>query len=298
MLNSLKNLTFSSGRTAIVTTLLSILLAPAALAGQPRDGQIMFQEAASPVMERIDGFHDGLLILITVISALVLLLLLIVIFRFNRRANPTPSTNSHNTLLEVVWTFIPALILVVTFLFSFDLLRYIEQVPEDADVTIKATGYQWYWGYSYPDEFGDEEFTAVMLEEDELAEDAFGDPQPRLLATDFDVVVPVNKTIRMQITAADVIHSWAIPAFGVKMDGVPGRLNETWFKATKEGMFYGQCSELCGIKHAFMPIAVRVVSEAEYQQWVSEQKAEFGIADDKNDDGVRGGGSLALLSVN
>jgi len=241
-----------------------------AAAGQPTDWAMGFQDSASPVMDDLIWFDNILLVLITVISVFVLLLLLIIMVRFNAKKNPEPSKTTHNTLIEVIWTVAPIMILVMIAVPSFRLLYKQMEVPE-ADVTIKAIGYQWYWGYEYPDD--GLEFEALMLEDDELAEG-----QPRLLATDTEVVVPVNKVVRMQITAEDVIHSWAIPSFGVKMDGVPGRLNETWFKATEVGTYYGQCSELCGIRHAFMPITVKVVTQEEYDEWLLWAKEEYAAA--------------------
>lgn len=232
-----------------------------AVAGQPLPWQMGFQAAASPVMEAINSFHTLLLVIITVITLFVLALLLICVFRFNRNANPTPSRTSHNTMIEIVWTVVPILILVVIAVPSFRLL-YKEQTIPPADLTIKAIGYQWYWGFEYPDD-GLEEFSAIMLEDEELGPD-----DPRLLAVDNEVVVPVDAVVRVVVTAADVIHNLALPAFGVKMDAVPGRLNETWFQATKTGIYYGQCSELCGVRHAFMPLAVRVVTQAQYDAWL------------------------------
>lgn len=246
-----------------------------AFASQPTEMQMGFQPAASPNMAKITEFHNLLLWIITIITVFVLLLLVIIMVRFNKRSNPTPSKNTHNTLLEVVWTVVPILILVGIATQSFPLLYYLEDVPE-ADVTLKATGYQWYWGYGYPEEFGEEEFIANLCQEGDDTDDC-ADGHPRLLGTNFNVVVPVNKNIRVLVTAADVIHSWAIPAMGVKMDGVPGRLNETWFRADKEGIYYGQCSELCGIDHAFMPISLKVVSQAEYDKWTQEIRNEYGL---------------------
>lgn len=241
-----------------------------AAAGQPTDWAMGFQDSVSPVMDDLIWFDNWLLGLITVISIFVLVLLLIIMVRFNAKKNPVPSKTTHNTFIEVVWTVLPIMILVVIAVPSFRLLYKQMEIPE-ADVTIKAIGYQWYWGYEYPD--NGLEFEALMLEDDELEEG-----QPRLLATDTEVVVPVNKVIRMQITAEDVIHAWAIPSFGVKMDAVPGRLNETWFKATEVGTYYGQCSELCGIRHAFMPITVKVVTQEEYDEWLLWAKEEYAAA--------------------
>ena len=220
--------------------------------GQPAPWEVTLQEAASPVMDNIIWFHNLLLVIITVITLFVLALLIMVVVKFNARANPVPSRTTHNTLIEVAWTLIPVLILVAIAVPSFRLLFLQLDIPK-ADLTIKATGKQWYWSYAYPDN-GKFEFDSLLAQ----------DKQPRLLGVDNEMVVPVNKVVRIQTTGADVIHSFAVPAFGIKIDAIPGRLNETWFKATKTGMFYGQCSELCGKDHAFMPIAVRVVNDQEF----------------------------------
>jgi len=234
--------------------------------GQPAPWEFRLQEAVTPVMENITWFHGWLLAIITIITLFVLALLIIVVVKFNARANPVPSRTTHNTLIEVAWTLIPVLVLVAIAVPSFRLLFLELDVPK-ADLTIKATGKQWYWSYAYPDN-GKFEFDSLLAQ----------DKQPRLLGVDNEMVVPVNKVIRVQVTGADVIHSWAVPSFGVKMDAVPGRLNETWFKATKVGMFYGQCSELCGKDHAYMPIAVRVVSDQEFAAWVEDAKKKFASA--------------------
>jgi cytochrome c oxidase subunit II len=231
--------------------------------GQPAPWEYKLQEAATPVMENITWFHDFLLVLITIITLFVLALLIIVMVKFNAKANPVPSKTTHNTLIEVAWTLIPVLILVALVVPSFRLLFLELDVPK-ADLTIKVTGKQWYWTYAYPDN-GKFEFDSLLAQ----------DKQPRLLGVDNEMVVPVNKIVRIQTTGADVIHSFAVPAFGIKIDSVPGRLNETWFKATKTGMFYGQCSELCGKDHAFMPIAVRVVSDQEFAAWIETAKKKF-----------------------
>jgi cytochrome c oxidase subunit 2 len=231
--------------------------------GQPAPWEFKLQEAASPVMENITWFHNFLTVLIFVITLFVLGLLVAVVVKFNARANPMPSRTTHNTLIEVAWTLIPVLILVGIAVPSFRLLFLELDIPK-ADLTIKATGKQWYWSYAYPDN-GKFEFDSLMAQ----------DKQPRLLGVDNEMVVPVNKIIVVQTTGADVIHSFAVPAFGIKIDAIPGRLNETWFKATKTGMFYGQCSELCGKDHAFMPIAVRVVSDQEFAAWVETAKKKF-----------------------
>jgi cytochrome c oxidase subunit II len=231
--------------------------------GQPAPWEFRLQESASPVMDNITWFHNFLFVLITLITLFVLALLVIIVVKFNAKANPVPSKTTHNTLIEVAWTLIPVLILVGIAVPSFRLLFLELDIPK-ADVTIKATGKQWYWSYAYPDN-GKFEFDSLMAQ----------DKQPRLLGVDNEMVVPVNKIIRVQTTGADVIHSFAVPAFGIKIDAIPGRLNETWFKATKTGMFYGQCSELCGKDHAFMPIAVRVVSDQEFAAWVEDAKKKF-----------------------
>jgi cytochrome c oxidase subunit 2 len=236
--------------------------------GQPSPWQLGLQDAATPVMENIVEFHDLLLWIVTAITAFVLILLLVVIVRFNARANPTPSRTTHNTLLEVLWTVIPVCILVLIAIPSFRLLFYQLNTPP-ADLTVKATGKQWFWTYTYPDN-GNLEFDSLMLQEKERKAG-----QPRLLSVDNELVVPVNKTVRVLVTGADVIHSFAVPSFGIKIDAVPGRLNETWFKAEREGMYYGQCSELCGKDHAFMPIAVRVVNDQAFTAWLAEAKKKF-----------------------
>jgi cytochrome c oxidase subunit II len=231
--------------------------------GQPAPWEFKLQESATPVMDNITWFHDFLLVLITAITLFVLVLLIIVVVKFNAKANPVPSKTTHNTLIEVAWTLIPVLILVALVVPSFRLLFLELDIPK-ADLTVKVTGKQWYWSYAYPDN-GKFEFDSVLAQ----------DKQPRLLGVDNEVVVPVNKIVRVQVTGADVIHSFAVPAFGIKIDAIPGRLNETWFKATKLGMFYGQCSELCGKDHAFMPIAVRVVNDQEFAAWVETAKKKF-----------------------
>jgi cytochrome c oxidase subunit 2 len=226
-----------------------------------------FQKSAAPTMDDITWFHDFLLWVITIITLFVLALLLIVIVKFNAKANPTPSKTTHNTLLEVAWTVIPVVILVVIAVPSFRILFFQLNTPP-ADVTIKATGKQWYWSYSYPD--AKFEFDSIMLKDNERKAE-----QPRLLAVDNEMVVPVNKVIRVQVIGADVIHAFAVPSFGVKIDAIPGRLNETWFKATREGVYYGQCSELCGKDHSFMPISVRVVNEQAYTAWIEDAKKKY-----------------------
>jgi len=244
--------------------LIGLVTTGAAFAAGPEPWQIDFQPAVTPVMQEINSFHTLLLWIITAIAGFVLLLMIFVFLRFNSRVNPEPQKFSHNTLLEVVWTAVPVLILVLIAIPSMRLL-FLQEVTPEADFTIKTTGYQWYWGYEYPDH-GIGEFFSNMVPEEDLAEG-----EPRLLATDNDVVVPVGATVRVLVTAGDVIHNWAMPSFGIKMDAVPGRINETWFRVLEEGTYYGQCSELCGQRHAFMPIEVHVVSQSEFDTWVSEQ---------------------------
>ncbi len=270
---------------ALAPAMLGLLsgAAPAA-AGQPTPWQLGLQQSATEVMDRIVFFHDFLLYIITAITVFVLALLIIVIVRFNARSNPIPSRTTHNSLLEVAWTIVPIAILLVIAVPSFKLLFLQLNLPP-ADLTVKATGKQWYWTYSYPDH-GKFEFDSLMLQD---AERTKIQPQPpRLLAVNNDMVVPVNKNVRVITTGADVIHAFAVPAFGIKIDSIPGRINETWFKATREGVYYGQCSELCGKDHAFMPIAVRVVSEEAFNAWVEESKKKY--ARDRNGAAGRGSG--------
>ena len=239
--------------------------------GQPSPWQIGFQGSVTPVADYIHWFHDWLLVIITLITLFVLGLLVAVVVKFNARANPTPSRTTHNTFLEVAWTLVPVIILVVIAVPSFKLL-FMQTVLPPADLTIKATGKQWYWSYAYPD--SNFEFDSLMLKDNERKPD-----QPRLLAVDNEIVVPVNKNVRVQVIGADVIHAFAVPSFGIIIDAVPGRLNETWFKATREGMYYGQCRELCGKDHAFMPIAVRVVSERDFATWLEQAKRKYAAID-------------------
>jgi len=264
---------------AAVTAAVLLIAAPAlAGSGQPSPWQLGFQQSATPVMDNIAWFHDFLLYVITAITVFVLALLVIIAVRFNARSNPIPSRTTHHTLLEVAWTVIPVIILVAIAVPSFRLLFFQLTIPQ-ADVTIKATGKQWFWTYTYPDH-GKFEFDSLMLQDKDRKPD-----QPRLLAVDNEIVVPVNKVVRVQVIGADVIHAWAVPSFGVKIDAVPGRLNETWFKAEREGVYYGQCSELCGKDHAFMPITVRVVNDRDYATWLDLAKKKF--ANKPNpDDGI------------
>jgi cytochrome c oxidase subunit 2 len=230
--------------------------------GQPSPWQMGFQQSAAPTMDDIAWFHNFVLWIIIAITVFVLALLLYIMVKFNAKANPTPSKTTHNTLLEVAWTVIPVVILVVIAIPSFRILFVQLNVPP-SDVTIKAAGNQWNWTYTYPDD--KIEFTSIMLNETDRMK--VNPPPPRLLGVDNPVVVPVNKVVRVQVIGTDVIHAFAVPSFGIKIDAIPGRLNETWFKATREGVYYGQCSELCGKDHAFMPIEVRVVSDQAYAAW-------------------------------
>jgi cytochrome c oxidase subunit 2 len=244
-------------------------------------GQIGFMQPATPVMEELVELHDTLMIIMTLVTLFVTVMLGYIIVKFRAKKNPKASNFTHHTALEVTWTMVPILILLVIAVPAFKILYQQDVIPK-ADVTVKAIGNQWYWTYEYPDvalsddpEDGALTFNAYMLSDEEAKSAA----APRLLATDNIVVVPINKVVKVIVTATDVIHAWAIPAFGVKIDAVPGRLNETWFKATKLGLFYGQCSELCGIKHGFMPINVKVVTLEEYKIWLTKAKVKFASND-------------------
>lgn len=239
--------------------------------GKPVPAGLNFQPAATELARGQQSLDWLILVIITLVCLFVAGLLLYVILRFNQRANPKPSSFTHHTPIEIAWTLIPIVILVFIGSFSLPQLFLDQEIPE-ADITIKVTGYQWYWGYEYVDhEFG---FESFMLDRDELAENGYADDE-YLLATDTAVVVPIGKTVVMQVTGADVIHSWAMPAFAVKQDGVPGRLAELWFKAEKEGIYFGQCSELCGKDHTYMPITVKVVSQEVYDEWLKGAIEEY-----------------------
>ncbi len=245
----------------------SLVLCGAAYAkeGQPVPWQIGFQPGATPIMDQIRSFHTYVTIIITLIALFVLGLLVYVMARFNEKRNPEPSRTTHNTPLEIAWTVVPVLILVAIAIPSFRLLFAQYDFPKP-DLTITATGNQWYWSYEYPDQ--GISFDSIMVPEADLKPG-----QPRLLTVDREVVVPVNKNVIVGLKSNDVIHDWAVPSFGVKLDAVPGRLQTTWFRAEREGIYYGQCSELCGRNHAFMPIEVRVVSQAEFDDWLAKTKA-------------------------
>lgn len=262
-------------RGAVVGAIALLWTSGAALADQPRPWEMTFQAAATGIAEQIHWFERYTLWFIVPITLLVLALLFWCAFKFRASANAEPSKTSHNTAIEVIWTVGPVIILLFLAVPSFQLLTA-QYSPEDPSLTVKATGYQWYWGYEYQTETP-VSFDSLILKEGERA--AAGKENlavyPRLLAVDNEVVVPVGTTVRLLVTAADVIHSWTIPAFGVKMDAIPGRINEAWFKADKEGLYYGQCSELCGKDHAFMPIAVRVVSDEQYNTWLTAAASDL-----------------------
>lgn len=255
---------FKIKNSNVLTVLGLFAFGGAACADVPRDWQMNFQEAATPVMEKVAELHHLLLTIEAFIALFVVSLVTYTLLRFRASKNKVPSKTSHNTMIEIIWTAIPVLILVVIAIPSLKLIYYMDKAP-NAQVTVKAIGNQWYWTYEYPDH--DIKFDSMMVEDKDLQPD-----QIRLLEVDNRVVVPVGTDIRLITTSMDVLHSWAIPAFGVKKDSVPGRLNETWFNVTKEGVYRGQCSELCGSKHGFMPIVVEVVSKARYDQWVASKK--------------------------
>lgn len=249
---------FSSGATALADGIF-----------KAKPDQLGFMAPATEVMRDIVSFHNWLLVMCIGISLFVMIMMLIIFIKFNAKANPIPSKTTHHTGLEVVWTIVPIIILLVIAVPSFKLL-YLQDVIPESDLTIKAIGHQWYWSYEYPDH-DDFSFDSIMLTDEEAAAAGY----PRLLGTDTHIVVPVNKTVRLLVTASDVIHAWAIPAFGVKIDAVPGKLNETWFNVDREGMYYGQCSELCGKDHGFMPIMVEVVSQEKYDAWIAMARVEY-----------------------
>lgn len=259
------------GLFSLLLTSLPVMAQEASNAEHPQvePWQLGFQEAVTPVMERISSLHNGMTVLITVISIFVLVLLVIIALRFRENKNPRPSKTTHNTMLEIVWTTIPVLILIGIAIPSLRLHYYMDKA-HDPDMVLKVVGYQWYWNYEYPD-LG-VSFDSYMIKDEDLKPN-----QPRLLAVDNPVVVPVDATVAVHITAGDVIHSWAMPSFGVKTDALPGRLNETWFQATKEGVYYGQCSELCGVGHGFMPIEIHVVSQEAYEMWAEEAQEKFAM---------------------
>ena len=262
--------------------LLGADIALAAGLGQPVLYGVNLQEAATPIMEFLRWFHNYVTVIITVITLFVMALLVIVLVRFNEKANSVPSKTTHHVGLEVAWTVLPILILVFIAIPSFRLLLQ-EQSPPKADLTLKITGKQWFWTFEYPDH-GKFSIDQIMLTDKEIADavasgKAKAGELPRLLAVDNEILVPLGKVVHINVTAADVLHSFAVPSFGVKIDAVPGRLNHSWFKPEKEGIYYGQCSELCGKDHAFMPLAIRVVSEARFNEWLEVAKKKFATND-------------------
>ncbi|MBT5108801.1 MAG: cytochrome c oxidase subunit II [Rhodospirillaceae bacterium] len=260
-------------RLAALAAFFAGLFAGPAFSAEPQNWRLGLQEAATPTMERIDSFHDFLNIIITLIVLFVLALMLYTMWRFSEKRNPTPSKTTHHTGLEIAWTVIPVFILIIIAIPSFKLLYFADRV-EEPDMTLKIVGHQWYWSYEYPDH-GNFTFDANMVAEDELKPG-----QKRLMDTDNRVVLPVGKKIQLLMTSDDVIHNWGMPSFGIKLDTVPGRLNETWVQINKPGVYYGFCSELCGVNHSYMPIAVEAVSEADFKKWVKKAQKEFASADD------------------
>jgi cytochrome c oxidase subunit II len=260
--------------TTQLVTAVSLGLLPSAAWAAAEPWQTWMQPAATPIMHRVSGLNDLLTWISILIVIFVFALLAYACWRFSEQRSPVPSRRSHNTLLEVVWTAVPVLILVIIAIPSFKLLYYMDVVPE-TELTIKATGHQWYWSYEYPDN-GNFTFDSYMIAEGELTGD-----QLRLLETDNRIVVPVKTNIRVQTTAADVLHSWAVPQFGVKVDAVPGRLNELWINVDEPGTYYGQCSELCGVNHGFMPITVQAIERPEFDAWVAEAQTKFARVGDE-----------------
>ncbi len=269
------NLNKATAALAVLTASigLTVGLPGMLLAAQPLPGQMTFQPAASPTMEKILAFNDLVFPIIVAISVFVLGLLVYVMWRYREKKNPTPSKTTHNTVIEVIWTVVPVIILVVIAVPSFKLLYFADQI-EDADMTIKAIGRQWYWSYEYPDH-DNLTFDAYMVADEDLEEG-----QPRLLQTDNALVLPVDTRIRVLVTASDVLHSFAMPSMGLKLDGVPGRINETWVQINAEGMYYGQCSEICGTGHSYMPIMIKAVSKEDFARWVEVAKEEFAHTDE------------------
>ena len=248
------------------------------IVGIPHEWQMSFPPSYTTVMDKVESLHNLLLVIITLISLFVLALLIYVVFRFHVSRNPTPSSVTHNTVLEIAWTIVPILILVVIAIPSFRLLYYSDKAP-DAALTVKVTGHQWYWQYEYPDQGNFSIDSRILAEADRIKEK----PQvPRLLAVDNEMVIPVNTTIRIISTGADVMHGWTVPGFGIKKTVIPGRLNEGWINVEHEGYYFGQCSQICGENHTYMPIAVRVVSKAEFGKWVEQQKKAAGLIPSKN----------------
>jgi cytochrome c oxidase subunit 2 len=261
----------------VLMVMFSLFLSGAgiAFADQPEPWQMGFQPPATPVMEQIHSFHELLMYILISITIFVLALLVYVSVRFNKKANPIPSKTTHNTLLEVAWTVVPIVILVVISVTSLKLLYFMDKT-HNPEMTLKVTGHQWYWQYEYPDN-GGFTFDSFMVADNELEEG-----QPRMLTVDEEVVLPIDTDIRILVVSEDVIHNWAVPSFGIKIDLLPGRINETWVRITREGIFKGQCSELCGANHGFMPISVRAVTKEAYKVWVKEAQKEYAKVGDHN----------------
>jgi cytochrome c oxidase subunit 2 len=257
-----------------------VLCGEEALADQPRPWEIGMQAAATPVTERIHAFHNELLVIIFSIALFVFALLLYVIVRFNARSHPVPTRTSHNTLIEVLWTVIPVLILVTIAIPSFKLMYYMDRVP-DSKMTVKVTGHQWYWEYTYPD-YGNLDFNSNLIADKDLKPG-----QERLLDVDNPLVIPVDTNIRVQVAGSDVIHSWFVPSFGVQEYAVIGRLNEAWMNANQVGTYYGECNQICGVNHAFMPIKIVVMSQDDFQKWLSEAKTKFSSLDKPRDNATQ-----------
>jgi cytochrome c oxidase subunit 2 len=264
---------------AVMTALICLLFASTGFADQPTPWQVDLQAPVTPIMHEIKWFNNYTLWFIVPVTFLVLFLLVAVVVKFRASKNPVPSRTSHNTMIEIVWTIGPVLILFFIAIPSFNMLNAQLTIPTNPDLTVKATATQWLWNYEYEGGEDPLSFDSYMLKDDDRAAAGKEDvaAYPRLLAVDNEMVVPVDKTVRLLVTAAptDVIHAFAMPAFGLKIDAVPGRLNETWFRAEKEGMYYGQCSELCGKDHAYMPIAIRVVSEEQYNTWAAAAQEDL-----------------------
>lgn len=255
-------------------TILTLIISNTSFASKPAPWQIDFQEAASPIMQELHSFHNFLLILTGAIVLFVLFLIVYVVLRFNAKANPIPAKFTHNVAIEVIWTVIPIILLVVIAIPSFRILKLAERTPA-ADMTVKVIGSQWFWTYEYPDH-GNITFDSYMIQEANLKPG-----QIRLLEVDNRIIVPQGATIKFLITAADVIHSFAVPALGLKTDAVPGRTNEAWTKIDKLGVYYGQCSEICGVNHGFMPIAIEVVTKEKFEEWVEQAKEKFASSSNK-----------------
>jgi cytochrome c oxidase subunit II len=245
-----------------------LLVGGSAYADQPHEWQLGMQAPATPITERIHAFHDELLVIICLISAFVFALLIYIMVKFNARAHPVPTRTTHNTFIEVIWTVVPVLILVTIAIPSFKLMYYMDRVP-DSKMTIKVTGHQWYWEYTYPDQ-GNLDFNSNLVADKDLKPG-----QPRLLSVDNPLVIPVDTTIRVQVAGSDVIHSWFLPSFGVQEYAVIGRLNEAWMHVNAVGTYYGECNQICGVNHAFMPIEVKVVSQDDFQKWLTDAKKQF-----------------------